>query len=386
VQQPMQQKMSIRSARPITPSTSSTSAAKTNISTARPIQRPVIQSSKSRPLKLQLEQLKAKAQALDSRRKQTLSPLYRQGLDNQINTLQNQIQTLTVSLHQIQSQERIPLWENLLALLRSDVPNQESWNAILETWKKIYPLDLVVFSDGSKNQLFQIWSQSLQKSLASFAAGAAISIDDWHLSEILQEQSQGVLAAEQLKWADFINFFKSYLPKVNENALPETAAQEVAVNGDFQFLTLDFPKSSQPDAPLESSSLLRETQASGAELEVRFDMGSGRSLVKNSMGIVLNQEKKSYQEYLDLGFSFIDRVVDSEFANTKPLQEAIAVFLEAISLNKERHEAYFGLGYLYSLVRDLNHSLYFLNLSWRISKDIAIENFIKKVKDSYGVA
>ena len=103
------------------------------------------------------------------------------------------------------------------------------------------------------------------------------------------------------------------------------------------------------------------------------------------MGIVVNQQKKSYQEYLTQGFACIDHSAASNFQNNEPLKEAIHCFLEAISLDKQRHEAFFGLGYLYALVRDVDHALYFLDIAQKISGHPGIQALIMRVKSSAGV-
>lgn len=392
MQQPMQQRMSIRSARPVSASGSSPSAPKPPATTAvRPLQRPVAQVSKSRPLRLQLEQLKAKVAGLENRRQQTLSPVFRQGIENQIKALQKQAQTVTLSLLQAQSQERLPHWPPLMGLFKLTPKSLENWESVSDAWYGLYPPDLQVFLEPSRNQRFALWQKPLYDAFRNLAQGLAPAATDWALPEELTEATPVVMPQEQSYWQESLSLLLPLLPAPNKAAEPlsvpsETSRQASPPGEDgFQVISFELPPSRETprEEPIDQVS---SAQKSGAELEVRFDMGAGRSLVRNSMGIVLNQEKKSYQEYLDLGFACIDKVVDSGFVNTSPLQQAIEVFLEAVSLNKERHEAYFGLGYLYSLVRDLNHSLYFLNLAWKISRNPSIEAFMQKVKESYGLA
>jgi hypothetical protein len=390
MQQPMQQRMSIRSARPVSASGSPPSAPKPPATTAvRPLHRPISQVSKSRPLRLQLEQLKAKVQGLENRRQQTLSPVFRQGIENQIKALQKQVQTVTISLLQTQSQERLPQWPPLMGLIKLPPNSLENWESICDAWYGLYPPDLQIFLEASRNQRFAHWQKPLYEAFRSLAQGLTPSPTDWTLPEELTETTTVVMPQEQGYWQEGLSLLLPLLPaRVVEPAIvsskPPVEFPLPAEEG-FQVISFELPPGRETpiQEPIDQVS---SAQKSGAELEVRFDMGAGKSLVRNSMGIVLNQEKKSYQEYLDLGFACIDKVVDSGFVNTSPLQQAIEVFLEAISLHKERHEAYFGLGYLYSLVRDLNHSLYFLNLAWKISRNPAIEAFMQKVKESYGLA
>ncbi len=391
MQPPMQQRLSIRSARPVSASGSPPSAPKPAATVAaRPLQRPVSQVSRSRPLRLQLEQLKAKVQGLENRRQQTLSPVFRQGIENQIKALQKQIQTATVSLLQAQSQERLPQWPPLLGLFKLPPTSLENWESVSDAWYGLYPPELQVFLESSRNSRFALWQKPLYEAFRKLAQGLAPAPSDWTLPEELTEATPVVMPQEQGYWQESLSLLLPLLPALEAMEpiiAPSESSTQVSpsVEAGFQVISFELPPSHEApsDQPMDQVS---SAQKSGAELEVRFDMGAGRSLVRNSMGIVLNQEKKSYQEYLDLGFACIDKVVDSGFVNTSPLQQAIEVFLEAVSLNKERHEAYFGLGYLYSLVRDLNHSLYFLNLAWKISRNPAIEAFMQKVKESYGLA
>jgi hypothetical protein len=391
MQQPMQQRMSIRSARPVSASGSSPTSPKPPATTAvRPLQRPVAQVSKSRPLRLQLEQIKAKVTGLENKRQQTLSPVFRQGIENQIKALQKQAQTVTISLLQAQSQERLPHWPPLMGLFKLPPTSLENWESVSDAWYRLYPPDLQVFLEASRNQRFVRWQKPLYDAFRSLAQGLAPAPSDWSLPDELTEATPVVMPQEQGFWQESLRLLQPFLPELvaaEPTIAPNQAHTVLSPSPEEGFQVISFelppPRKDPIEEPIDQVS---SAQKSGAELEVRFDMGAGKSLVRNSMGIVLNQEKKSYQEYLDLGFACIDKVVDSGFVNTTPLQQAIEVFLEAVSLHKERHEAYFGLGYLYSLVRDLNHSLYFLNLAWKISRNPAIEAFMKKVKESYGLA
>ncbi|MBT9544207.1 MAG: hypothetical protein IV090_02325 [Candidatus Sericytochromatia bacterium] len=382
--------MSIRSARPVSASDSPPTAPKPPATTAvRPLQRPVTQVSKSRPLRMQLEQLKAKVIGLENRRQQTLSPVFKQGIENQIKALQKQVQTTTISLLQAQSQERLSHWPPLLGLFKLTPKSLENWESVSDVWHGLYPPDLQIFLESARNQRFAHWQKPLYDAFRNFAQGLAPAPTDWALPEELTQATPVVMPQEQNYWQESLSLLLPLLPAleaVEPIVVPSETSTQVSppVADGFQVIAFELPPS-RNDRSEETVDQVSSAQKSGAELEVRFDMGAGKSLVRNSMGIVLNQEKKTYQEYLDLGFACIDKVVDSGFVNTSPLQQAIEVFLEAVSLHKERHEAYFGLGYLYSLVRDLNHSLYFLNLAWKISRNPSIEAFMKKVKESYGL-
>ena len=142
--------------------------------------------------------------------------------------------------------------------------------------------------------------------------------------------------------------------------------------------------SADPDPDLEPQDLKPSFESDG-DLQISFDFSAKKSVVRNQMGITLNQTKKSYEEYLEEGFQAIDNTVNHHFENIDPLYQSVELFLEAISKDKSRYEAYFGLGYLYSLVQDLNHALYFLDVAWKISGDQAIWDMIEKVRINAGL-
>jgi len=380
MQPPMQNRMSIRSTRPL----SATAQASGTSAATRPLHRPASPPSPSRQLRLQLEQLKARCQGLESKRKQTLSPVFRQSLENQLKALNAQIQTQTLALLKAQSLERIPKLRALEPLLQS--PEPPVWQEILSIWQTLYPPDSLIFPETDQQSAFNAWNHLMIQILHTLIEKQPPPPQSCTLPEVLQNKFPFIQALETEIWSRLVSVLTTNL-EIPAKPVPETAEPEAAPEESFEILSFELPETTESvPQENEAEAQISSARKDGAELEVRFDMGAGRSLIRNKMGIVLNQHKKSYQEYLDLGFSCIDLVVESNFTQTTPLQEAVSHFLEAISLNKERHEAYFGLGYLYSLVRDINHALYFLDIAWKISHNPSIQAFITKVRDSYGVA
>lgn len=75
----------------------------------------------------------------------------------------------------------------------------------------------------------------------------------------------------------------------------------------------------------------------------------------------------------------------SNFEERYRLEHGVTAFLEAMSLDKSRHEAYFGLGYLYALVQDANHALYFLDVAYKISGDPAVAQLQQQVRIQLGL-
>lgn len=86
-----------------------------------------------------------------------------------------------------------------------------------------------------------------------------------------------------------------------------------------------------------------------------------------------------YQHLLDQGFTAIDRAIASQFRDRELLNQAVNDLLDAVNLDKTRYEAYFGLGYLFSLVQDREHALYFLKLAYRISGSPRIEQLLRQL-------
>lgn len=209
------------------------------------------------------------------------------------------------------------------------------------------------------------------------------SMVDFHRA--LQPLYEVLIAQEQGAWK---GFWKIYLPVVAAIPAPLTQAPSIQAPptqapeaDDFEVLTFKTP--SRPLAPRPHIPSPIQAQKG---LQVSFDMGSGKSTVRNAMGISLNQPKKSYGEYLQAGFQAIDQAVASGFEERYRLEHGVMAFLEAMSLDKSRHEAYFGLGYLYALVQDANHALYFLEVAYKISQDPAIAQFRAQVQSQLGLS
>ena len=352
---------------------------------------------KIRDLSVKIEQIRGKLKSIQEKRKKTLAPAYRQTADQQTNQLKKQMQALRHNLHSCKSQDRA-------ALLKMMVPNLEKDRDTLSQYKETFKESLPDLTD-IKNHLDRI-SQKLEQKYTSgkifpnqesqtfinnfigFYIQKLECFNQTNNQVFKEAQSNIQSLRHELDQYKFVsNDEKNHLQRMN------LIIDQV---GGYYFALLELAGKTEPivekDTPVAADpgvSAARESMTAMKEkvgdLEVKFDFGSKKSVVHNQLGISVNQEKKSYQAYLDEGFQCIDLVVDSEFKNMAPFQQAIEAFLEAISQNKEKHEAYFGLGYLYSLVRDVNHSLYFLDIAYKISSSPSIKEFMLKVKSSYGV-
>lgn len=196
---------------------------------------------------------------------------------------------------------------------------------------------------------------------------------DFH--QALQPLYEALISQEQQAWK---GFWMCWLPGVSVAQDAEGVSDGQGDSGDgFEVLTFKAPP--RPLGPRPRPALYAPVQAE-AGLQVSFDLSAGKSTVRNAMGIAINQVKKSYSAYLKDGFQAIDKAVASGFEERYHLEHGVMAFLEAMSLDKSRHEAYFGLGYLYALVQDANHALYFLGVAYQISQDPAIAQLKTQVK------
>lgn len=325
---------------------------------------------------VKIEQMKAKLKVLEDKRKQTLSPVYRQSADLQINALRNQLKVMQNTYSTYRSQERVQYIVPAIGDVQKAQPQ-----LISDPLTALATLRLVTgqlqrnyeepnhFPDSDGFQLFQTL-------FAHFMAYHQAS-ESHDLNTFQQLQSSATQQMSALEPFRFIS---------GEEKTELSAYQQILLTSLSDYLArLQASGQLQTMAPAEDQALKTALQ-NEEDIEIRFDLKARRMNVQNQMGISLNQPKQTYQEYLDQGFACIDRVVASEFRDMSPFQSAIESFLEAVSLHKDKHEAYFGLGYLYSLVRDVNHALYFLDIAYKISGNSAIAEFMHKVKSSYGVA
>jgi hypothetical protein len=325
---------------------------------------------------VKIEQMKAKLKVLEDKRQQTLSPVYRQSADLQINALRNQLKTLQQTYSTYRSQERAQHIVPAVGALQKTQPQltHDPLSALntlrsITTQLQSHYQEPNHFPDGDGFQLFQTLFAHF---IAYHQASESHDLNTF-------QQLQGA-APQQISSLEPFRFVSG------EEKTELSSYQQALITLLREYLTrLQENGQLQPIAPAEDPALKRALD-NEEDLEVRFDFKARRMTVQNQMGISLNQPKQTYQEYLDQGFACIDRVVASEFRDMSPFQSAIESFLEAVSLHKDKHEAYFGLGYLYSLVRDVNHALYFLDIAYKISGNPAIAEFMHKVKSSYGVA
>jgi hypothetical protein len=306
-----------------------------------------------------------------------------QGLLRQASQLHHHIQQLPAS-----SAARGPLQKKLTTLhdqlhqLRSEARAHEL------TLKTQTPHDEAALARAFFQALYAE-KHPLPRHLRMFyqAAVSQQAMLDFH--QALQPLYEALILREQGAWQ---GFWQIWLPAVGAIAEPlvelpsELSPEsepdiETDSESDDDFEVLTFATPTRPLGPRPGIGTTLRSPLQGKEgLQVSFDLKAGQSTVRNAMGISLNQPKKNYGEYLRDGFYAIDRAVASGFEERYRLEHGIVAFLEAMSLDKSRHEAYFGLGYLYALVQDANHALYFLDVACKISKDPAIVQLRQQVR------
>ena len=307
----------------------------------------------------QVQQLQAQIRQHEARLQQTLSPPARSVLVQKLQELKQNLQQAQRSLRELRGQARIqrlrPLYQT--AAETADAAWADTLRQQVAEIEAIYRVHQPLPPVGQ--QELGAWLGPLQELIALQQQGA----------------TPGAARLEEASAAFEVLAAKLWPP---ESELLQTLWQQWQTWLQTQF-------AAAPDAPAADDFELVSFDEDDGELEISFDFAQRKSVVRNQLGIALNQPKKSYQEYLDQGFDCIDQTVASQFQNKAPLYQAVEAFLEAVSLDKSRYEAYFGLGYLYSLVQDLDHALYFLEVAWKISSQSSIQALMQQLQPADAV-
>ncbi len=316
----------------------------------------------------QLQQLYTRKENLSLQLTQVHSTLLKNRLQAQIQPLELEIENIEQSLSALRLQTRLKLLSHLpepcpdLLLL---VPQFASLEAI---YKQRAPLL------KQQRPLLQTWLRSVESILLACQQNqvqpAALALAEAQFQRLLLELSESEQVLLSGIWQKYIVCWQAF----------QIVAVLAPIQAEYRPNLSDVSEVSESNDDFEPISFELES-----EVEVSFDFAARRSVVRNQMGITLNQVKNSYQEYLDMGFTAIDQSLASRFQNREALSQAVSYFLEAMSLDKARYEAYFGLGYLYSLVQDLDHALYFLKLAYKISNDPSIAQMMTALKQTAGL-
>ena len=90
------------------------------------------------------------------------------------------------------------------------------------------------------------------------------------------------------------------------------------------------------------------------------------------------QSLTPYQENMKQGYAALDSAEKEAFQNTSHLEKALDCFLNAIESEPQNYRGYFGLGYLYSLIRNKDRALYFLEKAFELDpKNTHLEDFLE---------
>lgn len=143
-----------------------------------------------------------------------------------------------------------------------------------------------------------------------------------------------------------------------------------------------------PEARLKSLQSLQPQSVQGqskqltglGDFQVSFDMASGKTLVKDQLGVAVNQERKPYANLLAEGKDLLDKGLLGNTPRLPFLQEAIKVLSTAISLEARRFEAYFFLGYLFAQIEDWTRAIKLLEMAENLSQREDITLFLKEVQ------
>ncbi len=97
-------------------------------------------------------------------------------------------------------------------------------------------------------------------------------------------------------------------------------------------------------------------------------------------GVVSLKNKTVYEKYVALGYSCINKSLENNLHDPRHLQKALDYFLDAVNHQRESADAYFGLAYLYTLVKNYQKALYFLDITYNISKSDFVLDFVNEIK------
>lgn len=335
---------------------------------------------------IRLEQIKSRLNGLRHNQQKAISPIQKQTLTLQVQATQREITSLAKTLGSHKSQWRVHGVNTTAQKVKAHHLPLKEWHQQTPWPEPPEPIqsDLSVLTDvlpGYSAILLPLYQQPYAPTpeedpalITPFLLEQLRKIDIW-----IKEQP-ALLTDIQAREVQYRENWKAnpMLFPLERRALFELGlALDQLMGTGFELKVRLKP---EPQAEQEQLS-----NTLGGELTVQFDFGRRQSVVRNQLGVAVTEQKLTYEAYLSRAFDAIDQVTASQFTYLEPLKQAIEDFLEAITLYKDRYEAYFGLGYLYSLVREPNNALYFLNIAVQISQHPMISKLIEEVKNCYGI-
>lgn len=353
-------------------------------------------------LRIQVEETKVRQDSLESQKTNVLSPLQRQQIDIQWRQCQNELKLQTQQLQHVLSQFRHQQLREMNKELKTWVQRLQGIEkqSLVADQRKIQLLairDNVVSQSPVLYQLYEYTQDHLDLSTYFYLQWS-------QLNTLRFNQRRNYFEAEEEPEQLLKNIRQERNPKIS---MPEKQALEelhkllsqlcrayfALAEGILPIrtgTTGELPPANQPQAPMPSPAIPKPIASifpATGKLQVQFDLERKQSVLTNALGLPLTGEKRSYQEYLNQGYQGIHHSYAlsvsgaDERAQQIPLMEALDCYLEALSLDESRHEAYFGIGFLYSMVKYFDQAFYFLDLAYHLSEQKPlIREFIEQVK------
>lgn len=375
---------------------------------------PVNLEKRLQDLRIQIEETKSRQESLESQKNQLLSPLQRQQMDLQLRQCHNELRLYHQHLQTIQSQLRHQhlreinktlkaIFQRLQAVAKQNQSVEER-KAHLMTLRdqlvtcapglyQLYEttqdhLDLSSYFYLQWSQLNTLRFNQKKNYLESESEPALLlkNIKDERVHKLSLPEKQGLDELQknlQLVCRSYFELAENVIPvrTGTTGELPTVGpsfpllSRQTIITDTHSLSTKQTPKS--PEAPLPGT----------GKLQVQFDLERKQSVLTNAYGLPTQGVKLPYQEYLTQGYQGVSSSYQlaangaDEKAQQAPLLQALDCYLEAISLDESRYEAYFGIGFLYAMVAYFEQAFYFLDLAYHLSdRQLLIRDFIEQVK------
>lgn len=310
----------------------------------------------------QLQQLYTRKENLSLQLDQVQSQVLIHRLQAQIQPLQLEIQTIEQALSALRMSVRMEALSKLADPTAEEHALQSQFASLAQIYQRQAPLL------KQQRPVLEAWLSAVDSVLVAcqhqHLPAELLAVSEAQFQVLLLE----LLALEQdllqTTWLKYLTIWRRFV-----------VTEPIPLDSNLAGLSAN---ASEPDG-LASFSFAQEP-------ELRFDFAARNALLNTQSAVSLNAPQKSYADYVELGFAAIDQSLATAFQDRDALSQAVSYFLVAIDLDQAAYEAYFGLGYLYALVQDLNHALYFLGLAHQISSDPGIAQLICELKQTAGLS
>lgn len=358
-------------------------------------------------LRIQIEETKARQESLESQKNQLLSPLQRQQMDLQLRQCHNELRLYYQHLQTLQSQLRHQhireinknlklIYQRLQAVAKQTQGGEERKTQLMalrdqlvECAPGLYQLYETTQDHLDLSSYFYLqWSQlntlrfNQKKNYLESESEPALllkNIKDERVHKLSLPEKQGLDELQKNLQLVCRSYFE-----LAENLLPV----RTGTTGELPNAGPSFPMLARQTIIAENAPKVPELPLPGTgKLQVQFDLERKQSVLTNAYGLPTQGFKLSYQEYLTQGYQGVRCSYElaangaDEKAQQAPLLQALDCYLEAVSLDESRYEAYFGIGFLYAMVAYFEQAFYFLDLAYHLSdSQPLIRDFIEQVK------